>query len=184
MRHSGYLPDGTPLNRTGNCINHPETIGPDPHTPGSPLPRANFTNAVGYLPDGTPLNAAGNALNHPETMQPDTHAPGSPLPRSYYAAEVGYLVDGTDMSRAGNLSVQAGAAPAPVSSMPSPPAPVAAPTPVAASFTSTAEALHGISFSYSMQKDAYADYEFLNDVGFWDSDLCQPVHQGYVHKVL
>jgi hypothetical protein len=33
------------------------------------------------------------------------------------------------------------------------------------------EALHGISFSYSMQKDAYADYEFLNDVGFWDSDF-------------
>ena len=46
------------------------------------------------------------------------------------------------------------------------------------------EPVHGISFSYSMQKDAYADYEFLNDVGFWDSDLCQPVHQGYVHKVL
>ena len=77
------------------------------------------------------------------------------------------------MLRAGNLSVQAGAAPAPISSMPSPasPPPVAAPTPVAASFTSTAEALHGISFSYSMQKDAYADYEFLNDVGFWDSDF-------------
>ena len=105
-------------------------------------------------------------------MQPDTHAPGSPLPRSYYAAEVGYLVDGTDMLRAGNLSVQAGAASAPISSMPSPASPpVAAPTPVAASFTSTAEALHGISFSYSMQKDAYADYEFLNDVGFWDSDF-------------
>ena len=30
------------------------------------------------------------------------------------------------------------------------------------------EPVHGISFSYSMQKDAYADYEFLNDVGFLD----------------
>lgn len=30
----GYLPDGTPMNRAGNCINHPETIGPDPHAPG------------------------------------------------------------------------------------------------------------------------------------------------------
>ena len=39
-------------------MNHPETIGPDPHTPGSPLPRANFVNDVGYLPDGTPLNKA------------------------------------------------------------------------------------------------------------------------------
>eukprot|EP00438_Fugacium_kawagutii_P021932 Skav207179 [mRNA] locus=scaffold573:798500:800583:- [translate_table: standard] len=102
----GYLPDGTPMNRAGNAINHPETIGPDPHVPGSPLPRAIFVNSVGYLPDGTPMNAAGNALNHPETMQPDMHVPGSPLPASYYAAEVGYLVDGTDMRTAGNLSVQ------------------------------------------------------------------------------
>ena len=91
--HLGYLPDGTPMNRAGNAINHPETIGPDPHTPGSPLPRAIFTNSVGYLPDGTPMNAAGNALNHPETMQPDAHAPGSPLPASYYAAEVGFLAE-------------------------------------------------------------------------------------------
>ena len=71
------------MNRAGNAINHPETIGPDPHTPGSPLPRAEFVNSIGYLPDGTPMNAAGNALNHPETMQPDMHNPGSPCqPRS------------------------------------------------------------------------------------------------------
>ena len=101
------MPDGTPMNRAGNAINHPETIGPDPHTPGSPLPRANFTNSIGYLPDGTPMNAAGNALNHPETMGPDSHAPGSPLPPSFYAAAAGYLVDGTPMASAGNLSVQA-----------------------------------------------------------------------------
>ena len=111
--HWGYLPDGTPMNRAGNAINHPETIGPDPHTPGSPLPRANFTNSVGYLPDGTPMNAAGNALNHPENMAPDVHTPGSPLPKSFLYASVGYLVDGTDMALAGNLSVQGGAAPAP-----------------------------------------------------------------------
>ena len=123
QRIQGYLPDGTPLNRAGNAINHPETIGPDPHTPGSPLPRAIFTNSVGYLPDGTPLNAAGNAVNHPETMQPDTHIPGSPLPPSFYAADTGYLVDGTDMSVAGNLSVQGGAPAA---------APAAAPVPGAA----------------------------------------------------
>ena len=95
------------MNRAGNAINHPETIGPDPHTPGSPLPRANFINSIGYLPDGTPMNAAGNALNHPETMGPDSHAPGSPLPPSFYAAAAGYLVDGTPMASAGNLSVQA-----------------------------------------------------------------------------
>ena len=47
------------MNRAGNAINHPETIGPDPHTPGSPLPRAEFCNSVGYLPDGTAMNAAG-----------------------------------------------------------------------------------------------------------------------------
>ena len=27
------------------------------------------------------------------------------------------------------------------------------------------EKLHGIKFSYSLQKDAYADLEFMNDVG-------------------
>ena len=52
-----HLPDGTPMNRAGNAINHPETIGPDPHTPGSPLPRALFCNSVGYLPDGTPMTS-------------------------------------------------------------------------------------------------------------------------------
>ena len=90
----------------GNCINHPETIQPDSHSPGSPLPRANLRNSIGYLPDGTPMNAAGNALNHPETMQPDMHTPGSPLPSSVYAADVGYLVDGTDLATAGNNSVK------------------------------------------------------------------------------
>ena len=27
------------------------------------------------------------------------------------------------------------------------------------------KALHGVKFDYSLQKDAYADLEFLNDVG-------------------
>ena len=103
----GYLLDGTPLNMAGNNINHPENIGPDPHVPGSPLPRAIFTNSIGYLPDGTPMNMAGNAINHPENIQPDVHAPGSPLPSSYYYADVGYLVDGTDLISAGNNSVKA-----------------------------------------------------------------------------
>eukprot|EP00435_Cladocopium_sp_Y103_P059745 s657_g21.t1 len=98
----GYLPDGTPMNRAGNCINHPETIGPDPHAPGSPLPRALFVNDVGYLPDGTPMNKAGNCINHPETIGPDPHSPGSALPPSAYAADVGYLVDGTPLDAAGN----------------------------------------------------------------------------------
>ena len=84
----GYLPDGTPMNRAGNAINHPENIGPDSHAPGSPLPRANFVNSVGYLPDGTPMNRAGNAINHPETIGPDLHTPGSPLPASTYAQDV------------------------------------------------------------------------------------------------
>ena len=104
---SGYLPDGTPLNRAGNAINHPENIGPDPHVPGSPLPRAEFTNSIGYLPDGTPLNRAGNAINHPETIGPDMHTPGSALPASHYYADVGYLCDGTDLLTAGNNSVRA-----------------------------------------------------------------------------
>ena len=161
------MPDGTPMNKAGNCINHPETIQPDPHTPGSPLPRALLHNSVGYLPDGTPMNAAGNAVNHPDRMQPDMHVAGSPLPKSVYCADVGYLVDGTDLATAGNNSVKAVPPPtmpaaAPVASPP----PVASPTPVAASFTSAStDAMHGIKFSYSMQKDAYADLEFLNDVG-------------------
>lgn len=161
------------MNKAGNAVNHPETIGPDPHVPGSPLPRALFCNSVGYLPDGTPMNAAGNALNHPETMQPDTHVAGSPLPKSHYAADVGYLVDGTDMATAGNLSVQGGA-PAPVSTPVAPPpvaappvaapAPVAAPPPVAAP-SSGGDVLHGIQFPYAIQKDVYVDLEFINDVG-------------------
>ncbi|CAK9114805.1 Chloroplast stem-loop binding protein of 41 kDa b [Durusdinium trenchii] len=102
----GYLPDGTPMHSAGNAMNHPETIGPDPHSPGAPLPRANFVNDVGYLPDGTPLNKAGNAINHPENIPPDPHAPGSALPESAYAAEVGYFVDGTPIDNAGNNAVR------------------------------------------------------------------------------
>ena len=98
------------MNRAGNAINHPENIGPDPHVPGSPLPRAVFTNSIGYLPDGTPLNRAGNAINHPETIGPDMHTPGSALPASHYYADVGYLCDGTDLLTAGNNSVRVGRA--------------------------------------------------------------------------
>ena len=168
---SGYLPDGTPLNRAGNAINHPENIGPDPHSPGSPLPRAEFTNSIGYLPDGTPLNRAGNTINHPENIQPDMHTPGSALPSSHYSADVGYLVDGTDLLTAGNNSVRAAAAPSPAASPATPPPaapPASPPTSVAAGFTSTStDTLHGIKFAYSLQKDAYVDLEFLNDVGCW-----------------
>ncbi|CAL1149572.1 unnamed protein product [Cladocopium goreaui] len=201
----GYLPDGTPMNRAGNAVNHPETIGPDPHTPGSPLPRAEFVNSIGYLPDGTAMNAAGNALNHPETMQPDLHTPGSPLPTSYYYADVGdlsvrdpetklpgaprsrvhfgdhsvaseasegsklsfcagYLVDGTDLMWAGNNSVKAGA--------PIPPAPASSPAPsmaapvMAGGVASGGNVSHPIGFLYAIQKDAYADLTFGNDVGY------------------
>jgi len=102
----GYLPDGTPMNRAGNLINHPETIGPDSHVPGSDLPSAIFINDIGYLPDGTPMNAAGNAINHPETMGPDLHVAGSPLPPPFkgFVNDMGYLPDGTDMAVAGNLA--------------------------------------------------------------------------------
>ncbi|OLQ08563.1 Ribulose bisphosphate carboxylase, chloroplastic [Symbiodinium microadriaticum] len=169
----GYLPDGTPLNRAGNAINHPENIGPDSHAPGSPLPRAIFVNSVGYLPDGTPLNRAGNAINHPESIGPDMHAPGSPLPASVYAADVGYLVDGTPLETAGNNSVKgAPATPPPAaaaafvgSSAPAAPMAASAPPPAAAP-TSPGTAMHGRKFEYSFQKDAYADQEFCNDVGY------------------
>ena len=169
----GYLPDGTPMNRAGNAVNHPENIGPDPHAPGSPLPRANFVNSVGYLPDGTPLNMAGNAINHPETIQPDPHTPGSPLPTSSYKADVGYLVDGTDLATAGNNSVRGGAAmpaapPVPSPAVASPPMSAAMPAaaPVASASASTGGAMHGRKFEYSFQKDVYADLEFCNDVGY------------------
>jgi len=102
----GYLPDGTPMNRAGNDINHPETIQPDTHMDGSELPRASFVNDIGYLPDGTPMNRAGNDINHPETIGPDRHVDGSPLPPPLkgYVNEIGYLPDGTPMATAGNLS--------------------------------------------------------------------------------
>ena len=48
------------MNRAGNAINHPETIGPDMHTPGSPLPASTYAQDVGYLVDGTPMETAGN----------------------------------------------------------------------------------------------------------------------------
>jgi len=161
----GYLPDGTPMNMAGNCINHPERIQPDPHTPGSPLPRANLHNSVGYLPDGTAMNAAGNALNHPERMQPDMHVAGSPLPKSVYYADVGYFADGTDLTAAGNNFKAAPPVAFPTPAAPS--TPVVTSTPVAASFVgSTGDALYGIKFDYCKQKDAYADLEFLNDVGY------------------
>ena len=160
----GYLPDGTPMNRAGNCVNHPETIGPDPHSPGSALPRAEFCNSVGYLPDGTPMNRAGNAINHPETISPDMHAPGSPLPASHYYADVGYLVDGTDLLTAGNNSVRGGAVPPAAA-----PAASAAPAMAASGGFAAAAGgtlLHARGFLYSVQKDAYADLAFGNDIGY------------------
>jgi len=100
----GYFPDGTPYNQAGNEINHPENMKADPHTPGSPLPRAIFINSVGYMPDGTPYNQAGNEVNHPENMKADLHTPGSPLPPPPfgYKADIGYFVDGTPVDKAGN----------------------------------------------------------------------------------
>ena len=41
-----------------------ETIGPDPHTPGSELPPSVYAADIGYLVDGTPLDAAGNNAVH------------------------------------------------------------------------------------------------------------------------
>ncbi|CAJ1458421.1 unnamed protein product [Effrenium voratum] len=161
----GYLPDGTPINRAGNAINHPESIQPDLHNLGAPLPRALFTNSVGYLPDGTPLNAAGNAINHPERMQPDLHNPGSPLPTSVHAADVGYLVDGTPLNAAGNNSMKGGAAtqaaPVPAASMPSTPS-----SPATMADAQGKHGAHGIQYSYSNQKDVYADLDYTNDVGY------------------
>lgn len=86
-------------------MNHPETMGPDPHVPGSDLPKAVFCNDVGYLPDGTPMNKAGNWMNHPETIGPDPHMAGSALPPPLkgYQNDIGYMADGTPMDKAGNL---------------------------------------------------------------------------------
>ncbi|CAJ1410363.1 unnamed protein product [Effrenium voratum] len=166
----GYLPDGTPMHKAGNAINHPERVGADPHVDGSELPRGHFLNSVGYLPDGTPLNAAGNAINHPERMQPDPHKNGSPLPASTYAADVGYLVDGTPLNAAGNNSLKGGAAtqaaPPASSSMSS--ATASAPQALAAAafvgFASQVRRSGG--FEYSLQKDSFADLHYVNDVGY------------------
>ena len=61
---AGYLPDGTPLNKAGNAMNHPETMGPDPHSPGAPLPASSYVADVGYLADGTDIATAGNKSVH------------------------------------------------------------------------------------------------------------------------
>jgi len=162
----GYLPDGTPLNRAGNAINHPESIQPDSHAPGSPLPRANFMNSIGYLPDGTPLNRAGNAINHPESISPDPHTPGSPLPTSVYAADVGYLVDGTPLDSAGNNSVKNATAVPPSTAAAPAPSPVVAAAFVGSSAAPKTNVRHSIGFAYGFQRDAFADLEFSNDVGY------------------
>ena len=67
--------------------------------------------------------------------------------RDRYCNDCGYLPDGTPMSQVGNKSLKAAQAAA------VPPAP------------ELQTALHGINFGYAMQKDSYADLEFLNDVG-------------------
>merc|ERR1712079_628933 len=92
----GFFPDGTPYNRAGNAVNHPETIGPDPHKDGSALPSAVSVNDVGYF------------VNHPELIGPDPHTPGSALPGTLkgYVNDIGYTPDGTPMDRAGNLSLK------------------------------------------------------------------------------
>merc|ERR1740138_1346624 len=60
----GYFPDGTALNKAGNAMNHPETIGPDLHKDGSALVDSEYKADVGYFVDGTDVTKAGNALNH------------------------------------------------------------------------------------------------------------------------
>merc|ERR1712014_301223 len=60
----GYFPDGTPYNKAGNAMNHPETVGPDPHVNGSPLPVSPYAADIGYFVDGTDVSKAGNAMNH------------------------------------------------------------------------------------------------------------------------
>merc|ERR1719242_2194392 len=104
----GYFPDGTAYNKAGNAVNHPELQGPDPHKPGSALPRGVSVNEVGYFPDGTAYNLAGNSVNHPEEIGPDPHTVGSalPSPLNGYVNDIGYTPDGTDMTKAGNLSIQ------------------------------------------------------------------------------
>eukprot|EP00438_Fugacium_kawagutii_P001373 Skav232165 [mRNA] locus=scaffold1040:591096:593957:- [translate_table: standard] len=168
---AGFLADGTPINTAGNnSVRKPAPTPPAPTpTPPAPTPAppapTPAANSVGYLPDGTAMNAAGNAVNHPDRMQPDTHVSGSPLPKSVYSADCGYFVDGTDLEFAGNnyfkKSVSPPVAPTSFTSQ----IPATAP-PVAASFVSSGEAFYGRQGDYSMQRDAHADFEFLNDVGF------------------
>ncbi|CAK9050282.1 Ribulose bisphosphate carboxylase, partial [Durusdinium trenchii] len=71
-----------------------------------------------------------------------------------YASDEGYLPDGTPINQAGNNSLKRSSPPVDTP-----------PPPVIGSFTSQ-DSHYGIKFSYSMQKDAYADLEYLNDVGF------------------
>ena len=101
--------------------------------------------------------------------------PSFPTERYEYTNDVGYLADGTPINRAGNNSLRPAPTPPPfAASTAAPPVPPVAPVappvppampPVTTPPTSSTEVLHGVSFSYSMQKDAYADLEFLNDVG-------------------
>merc|ERR1712178_310540 len=56
----GYFPDGTPYNKAGNEVNHPENMQPDRHVNGSPLPRSKYAADIGYFVDGTPIAKAGN----------------------------------------------------------------------------------------------------------------------------
>ena len=78
--------------------------------------------------------------------------------RDRYCNDCGYLPDGTPMNQAGNKSLRK------VEKAPKV-EPVAEQTP-----------LHGINFGYAMQKDSYADLEFLNDVGCSTlASACEPL---------
>ena len=125
----GYLPDGTAMNTAGNAVNHPETIGPDPHTPGF-LAFDKWGNEVqvetelicGFNTDTICRNHqicrklrifSVNFWNRSWIML-NQHVQnfliestgltfsGSPLPRALFVNDVGYLPDGTPLNRAGN----------------------------------------------------------------------------------
>ena len=56
----GIVADGTAVNKASNSLNQPESMKPDLHAPGSPLPRSTYIADVGCLADGTPIDMAGN----------------------------------------------------------------------------------------------------------------------------
>ena len=136
--------------------------------------RDDYANDCGYLPDGTPINQAGNkslrrqkAEAAPVAVAKAKQMPSKLLQTDLYAALQFQTTKKSSVKGAwASESVPTSALVTPVPTEAVAASTTELPKPAA---EPVEQALHGTKFGYSLQKDAYADLEFINDVGFLDN---------------